>query len=442
MQLQKIAHILGVDVKENLNITGFSVDTRLTKAGNLFFALKGAKVDGHSFLEEAKKMGAIAAVVSNHYSEHVEGLQLLKVDNVLAALQNLAKWVIDQSQAKIVAITGSIGKTTTKDFIATILSEKFRVASFIGNQNSQIGLPLALLNNDLTEKDILVLEMGMDQPGQITQLTQIAPPDIAVITTTALVHVKNFGSLESIGMAKGEIFSHQKTKLGILNKDIVNFNTLKGIGTCPKISFSVTSPNTDFFLHETPNGFEIKDSSGFVSFDPLPVPGRHNLHNFLAAVSVARTLGLTWNEVKSGAAKLRLPEKRMQILNLRGATFVNDSYNACEASMKAALVSLPEPKLGGKKIACLGEMVDLGDFSEKCHIEVGKSALENIDLMLCLGRGCIPIVECWNNVNKPAFLFNDRLELVEKLREVLKEGDSVLLKGSNFKQMWKVIEEL
>jgi UDP-N-acetylmuramoyl-tripeptide--D-alanyl-D-alanine ligase len=438
MKLQDVACYIGVKGNFEGNITGFCVDSRQIKPNNLFFALKGARVDGHDYLQEVKSLGAIAAVVSNEYPGKIDGLLLLKVDDVLSSLQKLAKQVLASLPMKIVAITGSVGKTTTKDFTTTLLREKFEVAAFPGNPNSQIGLPLALLNHDLKDKDILILEMGMDQPGQISQLTQIAPPYISLITTTALVHARNFDSIEAIGYAKAEIFSHPQTEIGILSRDIVNFHELKNFGNGSKLSFSISHPEADFFLEETKEGFMINKAS----FDPLPVPGRHNLHNFLAAVSIARTLGLSWDEIRCGAAKLHLPDKRFQILSLRGATFVNDAYNACEVSMKAALDSLPAPKTGGKRIACLGEMGELGSFSEQCHREVAKKSLENIDVMLCLGEGCIPIVKCWEEAKRPVFFFQDRTKLVEKLRELLNEGDTVLVKGSNFKQMWKVIEEL
>lgn len=441
MNLREIIQILGIEGgfdAENTDFSGFCVDTRLIKPGNLFFALKGARVDGHDFLKEAKNLGAAAAFVSSRYSGDGDGLPLIRVPNVLSSLQQLAKHVISSLPVKIVAITGSLGKTTTKDFVSTLLKEKYQVASFPGNPNSQIGLPLAILNNDLTGKEILILEMGMTHSGQITQLTQIAPPYISLITTTALVHAENFESLETIGRAKAEIFSHPKTKIGILHRDIVNYEDLKNIGNCSKLSFSTLRPDAHFFLKSGSNGFFINR----IPFDPLPVPGHHNLNNFLAAVAVARTLGLSWEEIQRGVPNLRLPEKRFQILTLRGATFVNDSYNACEDSMKAALESLPQPKLGGKRIACLGIMPELGPFSERCHREVGKKSLEHIDVMLCLGAPCLPIVECWKEAKKPVFHFLERKQLVEKLNELLNEGDTVLVKGSNVQQMWKVIEEL
>jgi UDP-N-acetylmuramoyl-tripeptide--D-alanyl-D-alanine ligase len=442
MNLLQIADVLKVETTQNLLFTGFSVDTRLVKPGNLFFALKGAQTDGHAHLQEAQKKGTIAAVVNKDYSGSDYGLLLLKVEDPLIALQTLSKEKIRSLPAKIVAITGSVGKTTTKDFTTTLLKEKYRVGSLTGNQNSQIGLPLGILNNDFTNKDVIILEMGMDAAGQITKLTQIAPPDVSIVTATTLQHGKNFDSIEGIGRAKAEIFSHPKTQFGLISADIVNYEELNSLSSCPKISFSTKQSNANYYLEENPAGFTIRDFSGSASFEPFHILGKHNLHNFLAAATIARCLELTWDEIRQEIPKLQLPERRLQILQLKGVTFVNDSYNACEVSMNAALENLPLPNKGGKKIACLGEMGELGHFSEKCHQAVGKKALENVDIMLCLGEGCKPIVECWSEAGREVFHFNDRLKLVDKLRELVNEGDCVLLKGSRSKQMWKVIEEL
>lgn len=387
-------------------------------------------------MPEVQEKGAVGAIVSDKFQGTVEGLPLLKVPDVLLALQRLAQHRLSELPMKIVAITGSVGKTTTKDFTSTLLAEKYRIASFKGNPNSQIGLPTAILNADFFEKEVLIVEMGMELPGEIARLTQIAPPDIGLITMTAFVcGAKNFDSLEAVGRAKAEIFSHPRTKLGILSHEIVNFDEL-----CPLHgqSFSVVSPEADFYLKENSKGFTING----IEFDSLPVPGKHNLSNFLAACSVARNMGLSWEEIRRGASKLALPERRFQICEINGATFVNDSYNASVVSVNAALMSLPMPQAGGKKIACIGELPGLGPFSENCHREVGKKALEHVDLMLCLGEGCAPIINCWKEANRPAYLFQDRIRLVDALRTLFTKGDVILLKGGNLKQMWKVLEEL
>ena len=217
----------------SLSISGFSVDTRLTKPQEVFVALPGQQVDGHTFLGEAAAKGAIAAVVSKNYQGPDFGLPLIRVADGLQLLQDLAKHHLAKVNPRIVAVTGSIGKTTTKDFIGTLLKTKFKVGITPGNSNSQIGMPLAILNNFEGNEDIAVIEMGMTESGHISSLVRIAPPDVAVITSIALVHpcffegADEIETLGRIGLAKAEIFSHPKTQMGILNYEIPNFDQLR-----------------------------------------------------------------------------------------------------------------------------------------------------------------------------------------------------------------------
>lgn len=195
-------------------INDFCADSRLLKRGGLFYALKGERADGHSYLEEVRQKGAVAAVVSKGYRGNASLLPLLFVDDPLAALQEVAKAVLSQSSQRVVAVTGSLGKTTTKEFIKTLLCKKFKVAASPGNSNSQVGLPLSILNHSDDKAEILVLEMGMTARGQISRLVQIAPPEVAVISTVSLVHACNFDTLEDIGRSKGEIFSIHRRSSG------------------------------------------------------------------------------------------------------------------------------------------------------------------------------------------------------------------------------------
>jgi UDP-N-acetylmuramoyl-tripeptide--D-alanyl-D-alanine ligase len=174
----------------------------------------------------------------------------------------------------------------------------------------------------------------------------------------------------------------------------------------------------------------------------LPVPGRHNVHNFLAAVAVARYFAIDWDRIREGAAKLSLPEKRLQFVPKKGMLFLNDSYNASELSVKAALETLPAPKGSGRKIAVLGSMMELGAFSDGCHRRVGEHALGYVDRMFCLGEECLPIQEVWKEAGRPVSLFHDRGDLAAVLKEALEEGDVVLLKGSRSKELWKILDEI
>lgn len=423
--------------------SGVAVDSRLLRQSDLFFALPGAQVDGHTFLEEVSLKGASGAVVLSSYHGPDFGLPLIRSPNVLASLQTLAKTLLAQANMKVVAITGSVGKTTTKDFIAGLLHRKFRVSASPGNSNSQIGLPLTILNNTDLEDDILILEMGMTHPGQITQLIDIAPPAIAVVTTVALVHACNFDSLQGIAKAKAEIFSHPDTEVGIYHLESDIGKELNKSGLCKKFSFSTKKTEADYFLRDETNSMVIKEGQEEpVELPLLNLPGTHNRHNFLAAVAVARQCGMSWNEIIEAQSSLALPERRLEIIEKFGAIFVNDSYNASEMSVKAALDALPVPKKGSRRIAVLGEMMELGKFSKQCHRSVGEHALKCVDMMICFGEGCQPIFECWMQADRHVFWPADRSGAVAALRDHLQPGDVVLLKGSRSKGVWKVLEEL
>lgn len=420
---------------------GVCVDSRQVKPGTVFFALEGDRTDGHHFLGEAAAKGACAAIVSKRYSGDSYGMALLPVDNVLACLQEGAKALLARQPVKVVGVTGSVGKTTTKDFIATLLEGRFKVSKSPGNSNSQVGVPMTIWNQMTGDEDVLVLEMGMTHPGNLSQLIAIAPPSIAVITTVALVHAGNFSSLEEIVKAKGEILAHPKTAIGIIPHDIPHEDILRQIGSSKKQTFSMQSTNADFVLRAFHDYFTLFHGSEEIVMEKLPFLGQHNYHNFLAAAAVARNLGLSWSEVHKRAGELKLPNLRMQSIEKKGIHFVNDSYNACAVSVKAALKSLPAPQRGGRKIAVIGQMLELGAFSAQCHQEVGKCALDHVEEMFCLGAECRYIVEEWQAAGRPVSFYADRNALLEELKKALKPGDVVLVKGSRSNELWNIIEE-
>ena len=441
--LNKIAHAIGTQL-DNTNVaSGVAVDSRMLQPGDLFFALPGAKVDGHLFLEHVAKSGASGAVVSSSYKGSDYGLPLLRVRDVQAALQEYSKTVLNLSKAKIVAVTGSLGKTTTKGFIASLMKHKFKVSASPGNSNSQIGLPLAILNHTTAEDEVIILEMGMTLPGQLSKLIQIAPPDIAVVTTVALVHAENFDSLEGIARSKAEIFTHPTTKLGIYCTESNISEILAQAGTCEKQTFSTTTSQSDFFLNAIENGLQIQErQSKPVHLPFLAIPGIHNRHNFLAAVAVARNLGMDWEEIRDAQSTLELPERRLEMIEKQGVVFVNDTYNASEMSMKSALDSLPLPKPACKKIAFLGGIVELGKFSVECHRSVAKHALDRVDMMFCFGEDCLPMVDEWKSAGRQVVWTKERDALVAELLIQIQPGDVVLLKGSRSKGVCKVLDML
>jgi len=442
--LCEIADIIQTSIEDHVLIHGVSVDSRLTKPGDLFFALPGAKVDGHSFLAQAASNGAVGAVVHSQYRGDNYGLPMLRSGDVLASLQNFAKVCLENFKGITVAVTGSVGKTTTKDFISTLLDGKYRVSASPGNSNSQIGLPLTILNRFSLDEDVLIVEMGMTERGHISKLINIAPPTVALVTAIALVHACNFATIDEIASSKAEIFCHPKTKRGIYHKESDIGEILSRTGECFKQSFSMGDAAADFYLKRVEEKICIKDNrgEGAQEFPTVSLPGKHNLHNLLAAISVARYLGMEWEEIRQRQQFLILPERRMQFVEKFGALFINDAYNASEISVKAALDSLPQVQPWSKRIAVLGEMVELGKFSEQCHHAVGLYALDCIDSMLCFGTGSVPIYECWKEAGKPVVWAQERKGIVESLREQLKPGDVVLLKGSCVKEVWKILDEL
>lgn len=444
MTLTQVANLLNCEGSlPSTLIQGYCTDSRLLKKGELFFALHGERVDGHDYLEEVKRKGAIAAVVSKSYQKQIEGLLLLVVEDPLHALQELARLVLHRRHTRIVAITGSIGKTSTKEFTKTLLAAKYRVAASPGNSNSQVGVPLAILNHTTGEEDILILEMGMTAPGHIARLVQIAPPEVSVITTVALVHACNFESIEDIAWAKAEIFSHSHTRLGILHRDISNYTDICRVGSCHKLSFSTTNDQADYGLDTSdPHLVQARLEKQSMLLGKLPVPGKHNVHNLLAAIAVARHFNMSWEEIRQAILALVLPERRLQFVRHKDVLFLNDSYNASELSVKAALETLPEPEGNGRKIAVLGSMLELGKFSQSCHHQVGEFALKHVEQLYCLGEECLPIFDVWKRAGRPVHFFTNRAELVACLREDLRPADVVLLKGSRSKELWKVLEEL
>jgi UDP-N-acetylmuramoyl-tripeptide--D-alanyl-D-alanine ligase len=417
---------------KDLFFSGVSVDSRLHKKENLFFALPGNKTSGEEYLSQIAQTGSPAVVVSTNYQGNDFGLILIRVDDPLLLMQNLASKLLKRSGSRVVAVTGSVGKTTTKEFIFTLLKDKFKTSASPGNSNSQIGVPLTILNHLKGDEEIVILEMGMSVPGQIKRLTEIAPPECAILTAAELVHACNFTSVEEIGLTKGEILCHPQTKLGIVNRDIVNYEDVVQLNSSLNIqsfSYNNTKANFTVFFKE-------------LNFDVFPIPGKHNISNFLAAVLCARYFGLDWHEIQKGMNRLVLPELRGQKIEKNGILFINDCYNAAPASVKAALETIPQPYNAGRKIAVFSDMLELGEFSEKCHREIGNHALNFVDFMFCYGMQCQFILDCWQEAKKPVEWFSDRKSLIEVLHKNLKKDDVVLIKGSRGTEIYKLLDEL
>ena len=347
----------------------------------------------------------------------------------------------------VIAVTGSVGKTSTKDIIASVVSQKYKTLKTEGNNNNNIGLPLTILK--LKDHEALVVEMGMNHFGEISLLTNIAKPTLAVITNIGTSHIGNLGSRENILKAKLEILEGMKILRVIINndndllhkwyeenKEKIEIHTY-GINN----SSDVIAEKIE--LGEEKSKFVVKTSSEKVNID-VPVGGEHFVYNALCGFMVGKVLGLTAKEIQNGISKFELTKKRMDIRVLKnGATLINDSYNASYESMKASLKYLSS-RTDLRKIAVLGDMLELGDFSKELHEKVGEEvANDNIDVLICRGEFAKNIISKANkNKKTQCILLQNNEEILSKLQEILKEGDGVLIKASNGMKFYEICQKL
>lgn len=434
--LKKLAEFLGKPIQQDRAISGFSADSRTILPGMVYCALKGEKVDGHQFVEEAFQKGASACIVDRPCASKGN---LFLVDDVLKAVQALAERVIAEKQLRIIAVTGSVGKTTVKEFIAQLLSGSYEVFKTPGNANSQIGLPLAILNGLEDRHEMAVVEMGMSHPGEIAKLVKIAPPEIALINSVGYCHAEFFTGLSSIAKAKAEIFSNPSTKHRLFHWSLeALLPQMIREGALP---FGLENPSLAFSLFHHQNRFMFKAQGRMHSLPMQPFHSSHLLHNLLAALSAVSMLNIDLSPIIARIGTLKSPEKRFQVVEKDDVILINDSYNACPLSMKAALKELPEPIKDGRRIAVLGAMAELGSFSEACHREVGAYAREHVDYLICFGKECKPLAEEWSKGGKGFELYEDYESLVEAVKRLMRPNDVLLLKGSNSNQLWKLIDE-
>jgi UDP-N-acetylmuramoyl-tripeptide--D-alanyl-D-alanine ligase len=440
--LAQVGRWLGLPCKSTGTIRTFQHDSRQVQKGDLFFAIKGEKVDGHDYLMQVASQGALGAIVSKEYRGDDHGLVLFRVEDVIVALHRLATCVFQQRKQRVVGVTGSVGKTMTKEFIATLLEGSYSVEKTPGNANSQVTLPLTILNG-FGSSDAAVIEMGMSLPGEMERLVAIAPPEIAVVTKVALSHAAFFPEgLEGIAREKAMILMSSRTQWGIVNAQAMGFEVIKSTGTCHKLSYSLQEdfPGADIVLGKVGLHYQVRGKVGESPLFTLPFQAPHLCENFLAAAIVCRLMQMEWEMIVSQAQQLKMNQNRFERIERKGITFLNDSYNANPTSMKAALLNMPTPQVGGKAIALLGSMKELGKFCECSHREIAEVAKDRIDHLICLGEECQPMVTYFIQQGKSVKWAESLSNAREYLSELAKPGDVVLLKGSNSHQLWKVLE--
>ncbi len=422
---------------DNVKIDNISTDTRTITKGSLFVALKGESFDGHKFVDAAFEKGAVCAVVQ----EPVDKPHILVKDTRIA-LGDIARYYLSKFNIPVVAITGSTGKTTTKDMIASVLEQKYNVLKTQGNFNNDIGVPLTIFN--INEKHTAaVIEMGMNHFGEISYLSSVAKPDIAVITNVGVSHIENLGSREGILKAKCEIFENMTSDgIKIINNDNDMLAELKG-DFC---RYGTDSKNNVWADEIKPLGLEgieccIHCDAGDIHAK-IPVPGNHIVSNGMAAAAVGAALGLNAEEIKKGLESFQPTGMRMNIVKTPKYTIINDVYNANPASVKAGIDVLAS--VSGKKCCVLGDMLELGDYSPQLHKEVGTYAVEKgIDVIVCIGKDSKNTYEGAVGADN-LYYFETKEEFINNFDDVLTECMTVLVKasrGMHFEEIVKFINE-
>ncbi|OUQ59930.1 hypothetical protein B5E58_02245 [Tyzzerella sp. An114] len=425
-------------------IENITTDTRKISEGDLFIPLKGENFDGHKFIEQAFEKGALCCLsAENTESEKA----VIYVSDTRKALRDLAEYYISLFDIPVVGITGSVGKTTTKDMIASVLMQKYNVLKTEGNFNNEIGLPLTVFK--ITEDtQVAVLEMGMNSFGEIHNLSKIAKPDIAVITNVGVSHIENLGSREGILKAKCEIFDFMKdNRTAVLNIDNDMLQTLEGKTKFNTLWYGVENKKDIYADNIVKNGVEsiscdihMKDENFSVY---IPVPGEHMVLNAMAAALVGNKLGLTVAEIKRGIEEFVPTKMRMAVIKTeKGTTIINDVYNANPVSMKAGIDVLSGGE--GEKICILGDMFELGQFAKEMHYDTGVyAAQKKIDKIICIGEISKSMYEGALSLGGNAFYFETQDEFIEKgIEELVSEGATVLVKASRGMHFEKTAEKI
>jgi UDP-N-acetylmuramoyl-tripeptide--D-alanyl-D-alanine ligase len=422
-----------------------STDSRTIKKGELFVALRGENFDGHKFVGATAKGGAAGAIVDLKWKGKVpKKFAIIRAQDSLLAYQNLAANYRKSLPIKVLAITGSNGKTSTKDFGASVLGRKFRVTKTQGNFNNHVGLPRTIL--EATARDeVAVWEIGMNHPGEVAPLAKIAAPDAAIITNIGIAHIEFMGTREAIAKEKGALAEAVGAEgTVILNADDPFSKGIAGRSRA-RVIFAGTKDGTirAIDIQQSADGSEFTILEGAHQCRAqLPVPGLHMVQNALLAVAAGRAFGLSLEEAAAGLASAPLTKARLQIKEINGVQFLDDSYNANPDSMKAALQTLVELDTDGKRIAVLGEMRELGEETQRGHEEVGEEAAAfGIDQLIGIGEMGAVISRAAENAGlEKSAAVGSTSEAAELLRNIAVPGDLVLIKGSRLARTENVIE--
>ena len=458
MKVKEIVEIIkGKLVKGDLEaeVGSFSKDTRTINVGETYIGIKGENFDGNILWKEAFDKGATTVILqgiefNEEELEKIQNKNIILVEDTIEALSDIAihKRNLYGKDFPLIGVTGSVGKTSTKDIIANVISQKYNTLKTDGNKNNNIGLPFTMFN--LSNHEAAVIEMGMNHFEEMSKLTKIAQPKIAVMTNIGTSHIGNLGSRENILKAKLEILEGMDKKVLVINNDndllhdlYLNNKDIEihtyGIENQSEVmaeDIVLNDNNSEFICNLKGEKFKVK----------VPVGGIHFIYNSLCAITVANLLGIDTELIIKGIETFELTKKRMDITKLEnGVTIINDSYNANPESMQAALKYLGALK-EGRRIAVLGDMFELGEYSKELHERVGRESVKNnIDILICLGDRAKDIVKAAKEEGideSKVYYFEDRDKLKDFIKDNWKSGDNILFKASNAMKFFELAESL
>ena len=448
-------------VKEILNVTNgklitgneeeilenFCKDTREIQQNDVYLGIKGETNNGSIYFEQAFENGAKGAILQNieitaEQKQKYKDKCIILVEDTIKAIQQIATYKRDKYEIPVVAITGSVGKTSTKDIIASVMNEKYNTLKTQGNYNNHIGVPLTIFS--LKNEEALTIEMGMNHLGEISLLSKIAKPTVAVITNIGTAHIGNLGSRENILKAKLEILDGMKEKGPIVinnDNDLLHKWYLKNKEKYNIITYGIENESNymaeDITFKENGSTYTLKGTNQTIE---VPVGGEHFVQNSLCAIAVGNIFKIPLEKIAQGISKFELTKKRMDIENINGITIINDSYNANYDSMKAALDYLGKMQ-GKRKIAVLGDMLELGEYSRTLHENVGKVVAENkIDILITVGKEAKYIAEVAKDEIEKTIKCNTNKEAIAEINKIKKLNDCILLKASNGMHFTEILE--
>ena len=448
MSLREIAtacggHYYGDEAKLNQKVSGVAIDSRKIEEGYLFIPIKGARVDGHTFISQVMEKGALCTLSEKPLGDEADTYIL--VDSCEQALKDLAEHYRKALDIKVVGITGSVGKTSTKEMIASVLSQKYNVLKTAGNFNNEIGLPLTIFNIR-EEHEVAVLEMGISDFGEMHRLAKMARPDICVITNIGLCHLENLIDRDGILKAKTEMFDYAAPNAKyILNGDDDKLITVKEWQGYNPIYFGLSTV-MDAYAEDI-HSLSLKGTScticlGDNSFAvTIPIPGHHMVYNALAGALVGRELGLSTEEIRAGIEALVPVSGRNNMIEMENFLIIDDCYNANPISTKASLDVLATADT--RKVAILGDMFELGENEMALHYGVGKHAAEkSIDLCICIGTLSQNTAQGASAGNGVVHHFETKSDFLAQANSLLKKGDTILVKASHGMEFPEIVEKL